>query len=113
MAGDHVPRGRRRRRPAMRATSNGAAPEGPPRNVQLPGKVTERQQPTPAVPAALHRRREAAWRLSPVADGCRDPLDALAGQLADPVEWGGYDVITLGLNCSHGDNCTARPKKAI
>jgi hypothetical protein len=27
--------------------------------------------------AGLRRRREASWRLPPLADGCRDPLDRL------------------------------------
>jgi hypothetical protein len=28
----------------------------------------------------LRRRREASWRLPPLHDGVRDPLDRLAGQ---------------------------------
>lgn len=31
------------------------------------------------IPQQLRRRREASYRLPPLADGHRDPLDALAG----------------------------------
>lgn len=32
------------------------------------------------IAAQLRRRREAAWRLPPLPDGLRDPLDRLAAQ---------------------------------
>jgi hypothetical protein len=34
---------------------------------------------TDSIPQQLRRRREASYRLPPLADGRRDPLDALAG----------------------------------
>ncbi len=70
------------------------------------------QQPAAVGPVALRGRRDAALRLPPLADGCRDPLDALAGSAASPVEWGGYEVTTLGLDCAHGDGCPARRREA-
>jgi hypothetical protein len=42
-----------------------------------------------------------------MADGRRDPLDGLAGRPVRVVEWGGYDVRTLGLACKHDDGCPA------
>jgi hypothetical protein len=99
----------------MTREENGAAPgNGPPRNDQQAPQLAEpQQQPTAADPAALRRRRDAALRLLPLADGRRDPLDGLAGVTPRIVEWGGYDVRTLGLNCPHGDDCPARYRKAV
>jgi hypothetical protein len=56
---------------------NGAAPDGgePPANVQVPAKVPEVRS---GATVAQRRRREAALRLPPLADGYRDPLDRLA-----------------------------------
>jgi hypothetical protein len=34
----------------------------------------------------LRRRRDAAWRLPPLEDGTRDPIDALAGLLAGEAD---------------------------
>jgi hypothetical protein len=33
--------------------------------------------------------------------------------VAFPVQWGGYDVGTLGLACAHGDGCPARYRQAV
>ena len=85
--------------------------KGPPPDVQQPAQLAERQQQQPS--AALHRRRDAALRLPPLADGRHDPLDPLAGIVAFPVQWGGYDVGTLGLACAHGDGCPARYRQAV
>jgi hypothetical protein len=61
--------------------------------------------------AELRRRRDAALRLPPLADGHRDPLDRLAGlPVPRAADWGGYDVTTLGLACSHGEDCPARKR---
>ena len=38
------------------------------------------------VTSSLQRRREAAWRLPPLADGIRDPLDQLAGLPIGPAQ---------------------------
>lgn len=67
---------------------------------------------TAADRAALRRRRGAALRLPPLPDGRRDPLDQLDLPVPRVVEWGGYDVITLGLACSHGEDCPARKREA-
>lgn len=99
----------------MPAEEGEAAPsKGPPPDVQHAAQLAERhQQPTAADPAALRRRRDAALRLPPMAGGRRDPLDGLAGQPARVVEWGGYDVRTLGLTCAHGDGCPALYGEAV
>jgi len=43
---------------------------------------------TPIVSHDLRRRRDAGWRLPPLDDGARDPLDILAGQSipSQPIE---------------------------
>jgi hypothetical protein len=99
----------------MPAEKGEVAPgQGPPPDVQHAAQPAERhQQPTAAGPVALRRRRDAALRLPPMEDGGRDPLDGLAGKPAHIVEWGGYDVRTLGLVCAHGENCPARHREAI
>ncbi len=99
----------------MTRAKNGAAPSNrPPRNVQQAPQLAEpQQQPTAADPVALRRRRDAALRLPPMADGRRDPLDGLAGKPVRIVEWGGYDVRTLGLTCAHGDGCPALRAEAV
>lgn len=92
-------------------TSEGAAREGPPPDVQRATRPAKRQhqqrKSTAARPIPLRRRRDAALRLPPMKDGRRDPLDGLAGKPVRIVEWGGYDVRTLGLACRHGDGCPA------
>jgi len=99
----------------MPAEKREAAPaKGPPPDVQQATQLAERhQQPTAAGSDALRRRRDAALRLPPMDDGRRDPLDGLAGIPARTVEWGGYDVRTLGLSCAHCDNCPARYREAV
>ncbi|MGH3191931.1 MAG: hypothetical protein ACRDPY_32850 [Streptosporangiaceae bacterium] len=92
----------------MPRTWGGAARDGPPLDVQHATQLAERQQqPTAAGPVALRRRRDAALRLPPMKAGRRDPLDGLAGKPVRIVEWGGYDVRTLGLACRHDDGCPA------
>jgi hypothetical protein len=87
---------------------------GAPPDVQHATQLAERQQQlTAAGPVALRRRRDAALRLPPLEDGRRDPLDGLAGKPARIVEWGGYDVRTLGLVCAHDEDCPARYREAV
>ncbi len=98
----------------MARTTNGAATHEPPREVQQPDQVAEHQQhPKVTDAASLRRRRAAARRLPPMDDGRHDPLDKLAGLPVLTVKWGGYDVTTLGLNCAHGDSCTARYRDVV
>jgi hypothetical protein len=98
----------------MARRTSGAATHGPPREVQQPDQLAEHQQHSKLTEAvSLRRRRAAARRLPPMEDGCRDPLDNLASLPVLTVEWGGYDVTTLGLNCAHGDRCTARYRDAV
>jgi len=51
--------------------------------------------------------------MPPFGDGPSDPLDDLAGIPARVVEYGTYDVVTLGLDCSHGESCPARRREAV
>ncbi len=99
----------------MPAEKGKAAPgKGPPPDVQQATQLAERQQKsTAASPNALRRRRDAALRLLPMDNGHSDPLDDLAAKPAHTVEWGGYDVHTLGLDCAHGANCPARHREAV
>ena len=99
----------------MATTANGAAlGNGPPREVQQADQLAEHQQHANVTDVtALRRRRAAARRLPRLDGGCRDPLDELAGRPVRLVEWGGYDVTTLGLNCAHGDGCAARRQEAV
>jgi len=95
----------------MPAEKEEAAPgKGAPPDVQQVTQLAERQQ-QPIV--ALRGRRDAALRLPPLVDGCRDPLDDLAEIPVRAVEWGGYDISTLGLDCAHGDGCRARYRAAV
>jgi hypothetical protein len=48
-----------------------------------------------------------------MGDGRRDPIDGLAGKPVRTVEWGGYDVRTLGLTCTHGADCSASCREAV
>ncbi len=98
----------------MARRTSGAATNGPPREVQQPDQLAEHQQhPNVTDAVSLRRRRAAARRMPPMDDSGRDPLDNLAGLPVLPVEWGEYDVTTLGLNCAHGDGCTARRREAV
>jgi hypothetical protein len=98
----------------MARETNGAPSDGAPREVQQPDQLAEHQQhPTVTDALWLRRRRAAARRLPPMDDGRQDPLDKLAGLPVLTVEWGGYDVTTLGLSCAHGDRCTARYRDAV
>ena len=63
-------------------------------------------------PVGVRRRREAAHRLPPLAGGDRDPLDGLAGLPVRTIDYAGYDVTDLGLDCDHGDACPARAAAA-
>lgn len=58
-----------------------------------------------ALPAEIRRRRAASQRLVPLADGRSDPLDgvAVASVRGVAAGYGTYDVVTLGLACSHND----------
>lgn len=95
----------------MPAEKEEAAPgKGPPPDVQQVTQLAERQQ-QPIV--ALHGRRDAALRLPPLVYGCRDPLDDLAEIPVRAVEWGTYDVTTLGLDCAHGEGCPVRRAEAV
>jgi hypothetical protein len=68
---------------------------------------------TIALPVQIRRRRAAAQRLTPLADGRSDPLDGLAvAPTPRVVEYGTYDVVTLGLVCSHGPDCTGHVGQA-
>jgi len=82
-----------------------------PRNVQQTDQpTTSRSSPTVAPIISLRSRRAGALRLPPIGDGPADPLD---DQQPTPVqvEWGGYDVTTLGLNCPHDERCPARRRR--
>jgi hypothetical protein len=46
---------------------------------QPPQTTTVTVTPGGDVAASLRRRRDAAWRLPPLASGYRDPIDQLAG----------------------------------
>lgn len=66
-----------------------------------------RARPNGGKSNSLRRRREAAFRLEPLADGRRDPLDTLD----IPVSVIDYPIVTvadLGLACDHGDRCPAK-----
>lgn len=76
----------------------------PPQTTREPAKVNA-EGPPPTV--TLQRRRDAALRLPPLEDGFRDPLDKLAG-VPVPRQSEEIDVVTLGLCCTHGEDCPAR-----
>ena len=121
--------------------ANGAAVEGPPRDVRRFGYHDgDRQSQTVADTAAFQGKRSASPVSVPVAADAVEPLGDLdyvpwprssagrqlaAERLAADVrerrrvpvpariEYGTYDVSTLGLNCSHGENCPARRGVAV
>jgi hypothetical protein len=68
LQGPWRPQGRRRRC----LTQQNAAP--------AEAASRTRRTSTPMVSQDLRRRRDAAWRLPPLEDGTRDPIDALAGK---------------------------------
>jgi hypothetical protein len=49
------------------------------------------------VAGQLRRRREASWRLPPLPDGRRDPLDALADWSREPLPDFAAELRHLGL----------------
>jgi len=88
-----------------------AAPpgRGAPRNLQQIGKPAEQPSSCSVIAArSLRGRRAAGRRLAPFGDGPADPLDDLAEIPVRTVEYGTYDVVSLGLNCPHGESCPAR-----
>lgn len=87
---------------------------GTARRDQRPSKDTETLSSSMVTHlSALRRRRAASDRLEPLANGVRDPFDSLARTPVRRVEYGTYDVTTLGLNCTHGASCTAQREQAV
>lgn len=87
-------------------TRAGSPSQEPARSNQSPARETDSRSSTMITPAVgLRRRRAEAWRLDPLASGVRDPFDEQAAAPARQIVYGGYDVVTLGLVCSHGPDC--------
>jgi hypothetical protein len=83
------------------ARANGTA-----RHNQSPCKGTKVSPlATIALSEEIRRRRAASQRLEPLADGRADPFDARVAEPVRQLVYGTYDVVTLGLVCSHGPGC--------